>query len=174
MSADTKLIARFRNGDQQAFDELVLRHQADVRGFLFSATRNEGDSHDLAQDVFIKVYNQLHRFRGEAAFSTWLYRIMSNILSDYFRRRKLQDWVPLSALHEAVHENGQPEFAARRNWLMDKLPFLSRTEHQVVILHSLQDLPIAAVAQILGTSENVVKVSYHRAKQKLRRMAENE
>lgn len=174
MSAEPQLIARFLKGDQHAFDELVLMHQERVRQFIFSATRNEDDTHDLAQEVFIKVYKQIHRFRGEAAFSTWLYRIMSNILTDHFRRRKLRDWAPLEGLNEPISENGQPEFAYRRNWLMEKLPFLSRTEHQVVILHSLQDLSVAAVAEILGTSENVVKVSYHRAKQKLRRMAKNE
>ena len=162
------MIKQFLRGDQSAFDELVLRHQAKVRMFIFNATKNEADTDDLAQDVFLKIYKQLHRFRGDSSFTTWIYRISSNMITDHFRRRKFRDHLPLGQVPEPVDTAEIPGNWDQRGWLLSRLPRLTKTEHQVVILHSLQDLPMATVAEIIGTSQNVVKVSYHRAKKKLK------
>lgn len=165
---DKDLIKQFLKGDQSAFDQLVLRHQAKVRMFIFNATKNEADTDDIAQDVFLKVYKQLHRFRGDSSFPTWIYRISSNMITDYFRRRKYRDYLSLDQVAEPVDTDDIPGSWDQRSWLLSRLPRLTKTEHQVVILHSLQDLPMATVAEIIGTSQNVVKVSYHRAKKKLK------
>lgn len=172
---DQELIKKFLKGDQSSFDELVLRHQGMVRQFIFSATKNEADTDDIAQDVFIKVYHQLHRFRGDSSFATWLYRISSNMLTDHFRHRKYRDYLSLDQVAEPAASDGDdgPQLDLRA-WLLDRLPRLTKTEHQVVILHSLQDLPVATVAEIMGTSQNVVKVSFHRAKRKLKRWVGND
>ena len=172
---DQELIKKFLKGDQSSFDELVLRHQVTVRQFIFSATKNEADTDDIAQDVFIKVYHQLHRFRGDSSFATWLYRISSNMLTDHFRRHKYRDYLSLDQVAEpAADDEPDKHQSDLRTWLLDRLPRLTKTEHQVVILHSLQDLPVATVAEIMGTSQNVVKVSFHRAKRKLKRWVDND
>lgn len=171
---DQELIKNFLKGDQSSFDKLVLRHQATVRQFIFSATKNEADTDDIAQDVFIKVYHQLHRFRGDSSFSTWIFRITSNMVTDHFRRRKYRDYLSLDQVAELVATDETNHQSDLRGWLLDRLPRLTKTEHQVVILHSFQDLPVATVAEIMGTSQNVVKVSFHRAKKKLKRWVDDD
>ena len=171
---DQELIKNFLKGDESSFDKLVLRHQATVRQFIFSATKNEADTDDIAQDVFIKVYHQLHRFRGDSSFSTWIFRISSNMVTDHFRRRKYRDYLSLDQVAELVATDETNHQSDLRGWLLDRLPRLTKTEHQVVILHSLQDLPVATVAEIMGTSQNVVKVSFHRAKKKLKRWVDDD
>ena len=169
MSEEARHIKQFLRGDQRAFDQLVLAHQDKVRRFVYQATRNEPDTDDLSQEVFIKVYRQLHKFRGDSSFSTWLYRIASNVVTDHFRRKRLREWVPLEQILEPSAEESTRNGQDRHNWLLGRLHLLSPLEHRVVILHALQELPMATVADILDTSQNTVKVSYHNAKQKLRR-----
>lgn len=173
MSEEALLIEQFLRGDQQAFDRLVLAHQETVRRFVYQATRNETDTDDLSQEVFIKVYRQLHKFRGDSSFSTWLYRIASNVVTDHFRRKRLREWVPLDQILEPVAEENIRNGQDRRNWLLGRLHLLSPLEHRVVILHALQELPMATVANILDTSESSAKVSYHNAKKKLRRWVDD-
>jgi len=173
MSEDALTIQQYLQGDQQAFDRLVLAHQEKVRRFVYQATRNETDTDDLSQEVFIKVYRQLHKFRGDSSFSTWLYRIASNVVTDHFRRKRLREWVPLDQILEPAAEENTRNGQDRHNWLLGRLHLLSPLEHRVVILHALQELPMATVANILDTSESSVKVSYHNAKKKLRRWVDD-
>ena len=168
MKDDQTLIDRFLRGDQRAFDQLVLNHQEKVRQFMYRATGDFDDTNDLAQEAFIKVYHQLHRFRRQSAFSTWLYRIAANVLSTHFRRRSFRQWLPLGDRHAADPAPDPDDAANLRRELLAQLPRLPARERQVVILRGLQELPVADTARILGTSENVVKVAYHSARKKLR------
>jgi RNA polymerase sigma-70 factor (ECF subfamily) len=167
MKDDRTLIGEFLGGDQQAFDELVLRYQEDVRRFLFRATRDVEDTNDLAQDVFIKVYHGLGSFRGESRFATWLYRISTNVLNSHFRKQRLRSWLPLGE-HPADEPTAEVSHNALHRNLLSQLPRLSKQERQVVILRGLQELSVADTARILDTSENVVKVAYHTARKKLK------
>ena len=167
MKDDQTLIAEFLGGEQQAFDQLVLRYQEDVRRFLFRATRDVEDANDLAQDVFIKVYHGMGRFRGDSRFTTWLYRITANVLNSHFRKQRLRSWIPLGEHpDDEAAADASPDEMHRD--LLSQLPKLSKQERQVVILRGLQDLPVADTARILDTSENVVKVAYHSARNKLK------
>jgi len=167
MDNEQALIDRFLGGDGRAFDTLTLKYQAQVRGMLFKATGDEQTADDLAQEVFIKVYNKLHRFKGQSSFSTWLYRITTNILNSYFRKEKLRRFLPLG---EQLFADDQADERAQsyRDELFSSLSRLSRQERQIVILRGLQELSVAEAAGILGTTENVIKVSYHNARRKLK------
>jgi RNA polymerase sigma-70 factor (ECF subfamily) len=168
MENDRTLIAEFLKGDQRAFDRLVLDHQEKIRGFLYRATGDADETNDLAQEVFIKVYRNLHKFRGESEFSTWLYRVASNVLNTHFRKQRLRDWIPLYERGELPAESPDGEQTERFQELLRQLPKLSSQERQVVILRGLQELSVADTAGILNTSENVVKVAYHTARKKLK------
>ncbi|MFC1481479.1 RNA polymerase sigma factor [Candidatus Neomarinimicrobiota bacterium] len=172
MDNEQALIERFLGGDSRAFDTLTLKYQAQVRGILFKATGDEQITDDLAQEVFIKVYKNLHRFKGQSSFSTWLYRITTNILNSYFRKEKLRRFLPLGEqiVAEARVERGQNY----RDELFAGLSRLSRQERQIVILRGLQELSVSEAAGILGTTENVIKVSYHNARKKLKRWLKDE
>jgi RNA polymerase sigma-70 factor (ECF subfamily) len=168
MQNDQILIARFLQGDQRSFDQLVLAHQEKVRQFLHRATGDVDETNDLAQEVFIKVYHNLHRFRRDSEFSTWLYRVTANVLNSYFRKQRLRTWLPL---HDRADPDARSHLDDKEEWfreLLAQLPKLSSQERQVVILRGLQELPVADAARILDTSENVVKVAYHSARKKLK------
>ena len=79
MDEDSRLAERFNNGDESAFDELVSRHYQQVSNILFHSIGATPGIEDLAQDVFIKVYDALPTYRGDSTFSTWLYRIAVNV-----------------------------------------------------------------------------------------------
>ncbi len=168
MEDDRTLITQFLRGDQRAFDRLVLRHQEKVRQLMYRATGDVDDTNDLAQEVFIKVYNHLHRFRGGSEFSTWLYRVAVNVLNSHFRRRRLRSWLPLGEREEPDSRSPDVDRDHRFRRLLARLPRLSPQERQVVILRGLQELSVADTASILDTSENVVKVAYHTARKKLK------
>lgn len=174
MKDDQILIDQFLRGDQRAFDQLVLNHQEKVRQFMHRATGDVDDTNDLAQEAFIKVYHNLHRFRRQSEFSTWLYRIAANVLSSHFRRRSFRRWVPLGDRLAEAPAPDSDDAADLRRELLAQLPRLPARERQVVILRGLQELPVADTARILGTSENVVKVAYHSARKKLKGRLRND
>jgi len=173
MIDDQTLIRRFLAGEQRAFDQLVLKYQEQVRRFMFRATQDTEDANDLAQETFIKVYGNLHRFRGDSQLATWLYRIAANVLSSHFRRRRLRDWAPLTVEPAAANPDSG-EIMERHRRILALLPRLSRQERQVVILRGLQELSVADTARILGATENVVKVAYHTARKKLKGFFDDE
>src|SRR6185295_7404545 len=82
---DERLVARARRGDRSAFEALVVRHQRPLVNHLFRLTNQREEAHDLAQDVFIKVYQSLDSFDPQYRFTTWLYRIASNCAIDHLR-----------------------------------------------------------------------------------------
>ncbi|UCH10738.1 MAG: RNA polymerase sigma factor [Fidelibacterota bacterium] len=174
MEDDRTLIARFLQGDQRAFDGLVLAHQEKVRQFLYRATGDVDETNDLAQEVFIKVYHHLHRFRGDSEFSTWLYRVTANVLNSYFRKQRLRSWIPLGEREDLEARPRGDDQDERFRELLAQLPKLSAQERQVVILRGLQELPVADTARILDTSENAVKVAYHSARKKLKELLQDE
>ncbi len=170
MSDDRTLIARFLGGDQGAFDQLVLKYQEQIRRFIFRSTGNVEDSDDLAQEVFIKAYKNLYRFRGESQLATWLYRIAVNIVNSHYRRQRLREWLPLGEYPAPAEYAADDDSSRRRRALLAALPRLSSQERKVVILRGLQELTVKNTAQILGTTGNVVKVAFHTARKKLKGM----
>ncbi len=170
MEDDHTLITQFLRGDQRAFDQLVLNHQEKVRQFMYRATGDMDDTNDLAQEVFIKAYRNLHRFRGGSEFSTWLYRVGVNVLNSHFRRQKVRSWLPLGEREDPDTSSPGDDRDHQFRQLLAYLPRLSSQERQVIILRGLQELSVADTAGILGTSENVVKVAYHTARKKLKEL----
>jgi len=86
-SDDSALLSRARSGDRDAYRALVERYQRRVYNLAFSLVKSKEDAADIAQDAFVKAYQSLDRFKGEASFYTWLYRITNNLAIDLLRRR---------------------------------------------------------------------------------------
>jgi len=173
MEDDQILITQFLRGDQRSFDQLVLRHQEKTRQFMYRATGDVDDANDLAQEVFIKAYRNLHRFRGGSEFSTWLYRVGVNVLNSHFRRQRVRSSLPLGEREDPEAPSGDSNRDYRFRRLLAHLPRLASPERQVIILRGLQELSVADTARILGTSENVVKVAYHTARKKLKELLQD-
>src|SRR3954471_15231493 len=94
--ADAELIARAAGGDAAAFQALVERHRSMVYRVAFQFAGNHHDAEDIAQDVFIKVYRSLDRFRQDAQLSSWMYRIVMNACIDHRRRSAPAGWAPFT------------------------------------------------------------------------------
>ncbi len=167
MNDDLKRIERFLNGDETAYNELVLSHRNWVVNFIENLTKNKDDAEDIAQDVFVKVYFGLKSFRNESTFKTWLYRIVINQLNNYFRKQKLLSWFQqdLDDSHgEDERNENHPETKRKLVKMVNKLP---RMQRNVVLLRIFQDMTFRQVADILSITENSAKVSFHKAKRNL-------
>jgi RNA polymerase sigma factor (sigma-70 family) len=168
---DTDLIARvLSREDQQAFGELVRRHQSPVRAFLTRMTR--GDAHgadDLAQETFLKAWQKLHTYRGGARFSTWLFGIAFNEFRMACRRQKERAW---EDANEPPLEPEEPA-AARDNHLRldltEALKLLNSNERAAVVLCCQNGLSHEEAAQVLDCPLGTVKTNILRGKEKLRR-----
>jgi RNA polymerase sigma-70 factor (ECF subfamily) len=166
---DADLIVRALSlEDQNAFGELVRRHQSPVRGFLVRLTR--GDAHladDLAQETFVKAWQRLKSYRGEARFSTWLFGIAFNEFRGEARRRKefaLEDVA--DAPEELETSTGD---TGLRMDLTEALKVLNSLERAAVVLCCQNGLTHEEAASVLGCPLGTVKTNVLRGREKLRR-----
>jgi RNA polymerase sigma-70 factor (ECF subfamily) len=181
-----ELVRKAQGGDRLAFEELVRRHDREVLRLALNLVHRPEDARDIYQESFLRVYRNLHRFRFECSFYTWLYRITTNVALDYLRRRTShrEDQAPV-APDEA--EGGtrdffdrQPEMSAASNpekrflgrelggKIQEAMKRLSARERTVFELKHYQGLRLRAIGVLLGTSEETVKNSLFRATRKLR------
>lgn len=182
------LIRRAQEGHRDAFEELVRRYDADVLRLANNLLRRPEDARDVYQEAFLKVYKNLHRFRFECSFYTWLYRIVTNVCLDQLRRRntRREDQAPESAAELRDGVTGmdfferQPENRAGANpernligkeigkHIAHALSQLSPRERVVFEMKHYHGLKLRKIGELLGTSEETVKNSLFRATQKLR------
>jgi len=174
---EEQLLARARRGDLDAFHVIVERHQRQVYCLALEMTGSTSDAEDVVQDVFIKAYDALPGFRGEAKVSSWLYRIAINTCLDQARLQKWKQWGTFLPLREAlglwqkdyrsnparVHESkeirGDIEQAVRS---------LTPLERSIFVLRHHRELKIREIAEVLERSEGTVKNILFRAVRKLR------
>jgi RNA polymerase sigma-70 factor (ECF subfamily) len=168
---DADLIARALSlEDQNAFGELVRRHQSPVRAFLTKMTR--GDAHladDLAQETFVKAWQKLKMFRGESKFSTWLFGIAWNELRGEVRRRKELAIEQLDELPPEEIEHGSSSTAGLRMDLDEALKTLTAAERAAVVLCCQNGLSHEEAAEVLQCPLGTVKTNVLRGREKLRR-----
>jgi len=162
--SDPDLVDRARQGDAAAFSELVRRHQRGVVGLCLRYTNGDWDeAADLGQQAFVRAWQALPRFRGEASFRGWLYKIAGNLGRNRVRDRAR--WVPLdSAGPEPGAEPDAPERlrqAERAKVLRAALGQLPAKQQRAVELRAFHDLSFREVAEVMGGTENAAKVNYH-------------
>jgi RNA polymerase sigma-70 factor (ECF subfamily) len=167
---DADLVARIiLEDDQHAFGELVRRHQSSVRGLLRQLTRTDiALADDLAQETFVRAYTNIRRFRGEAKFSTWLYRIAYNCFREDARRRK-----ELVGIDESQWESELDAHTvdpALRHDLMHALSLLPLNERTAVVLCCQNGLSHEEAARVLNIPLGTVKTNVLRGREKLKRV----
>jgi len=168
------LVDAARGGDQSAFEALVRATTADTYTLAFRLTGNEEDARDVVQETYLRAYKGIGKFRGDAQFSTWLYRITANCAANQLGRRKrhrhddLADDAPIEDLSPDVDPSAQAEASNLRDRLTVALDDLPPTLRSVVVLRDVYDLPHEAIAAELGISESAAKVRLHRARKQLR------
>ena len=151
--------------DNRGFDALVRKHQQAIRRFFLNQTGgDEFLSDDLAQDTFVKAYENLASFRKLSNFSTWLYRIAYNVFYDYIRTQKPTDDIDAIKRPPLAEHGGYSEV---RSDVSKALMMLREEERTCVTLQLIDDFPIDKIAAITGMNKNTVKSHLSRGKEKL-------
>ena len=177
---EAALIERCVSKDESACAELVAEHQRMVVQLAMNLLGDRDEALDLSQDVFLRVFRTIHRFRGQSTLRTWIYRIAVNQARNrhrFWRRRHRADQVSFDA-HEAAHGEfassrqwtpehalEQKELAARLQGALNHLPFDQRT---VIVLREVDGLSYEDIAFSLGVAIGTVKSRLTRARQALR------
>jgi RNA polymerase sigma-70 factor, ECF subfamily len=185
LAEEQALVRNAQAGDRLAFEELVHRYDREVLRLALNLVHRSEDARDIYQESFMRVYKNLHRFRFECSFYTWLYRIVTNVALDHLRRRtsRREDQAPVPEEAEGGTRDffdRQPEVRAAANpersllgqelgqHISAALKRLSPRERMVFEMKHYQGLKLRAIGDMLGTSEETVKNSLFRATRKLR------
>jgi len=180
---ETSAIRAVQRGDQDAFEHLVRTYDQSVLRLAMNMMRSPEDARDVYQEAFLRVYRNIHTFRFDCSFHTWLYRIVTNICLDHLRKRKVRREEP--AVMETsdgpvnridhVEEEGPHADPERTTWnhqlgrrIETALADLTPRERMVFELRHYQGLRLRNIGDMLGTSEEAAKNCLFRATQKMR------
>ena len=173
-----ELARRAGGGDEDAFAELVRLHEKKVYHLALRICGNQEDAADAAQEAFLSAWRGLPNFRGEAGFSTWLYRLTSNAAIDCLRRSRRRreeaslddEGLGLSAVDRAPSPQARAEGAELRRAVLEGLGQLSEDHRQALALRELQELSYEEIAGALGVDIGTVKSRISRARSALRKI----
>jgi len=167
---DADLVARvLLNDDHHAFAELVRRHQSSVRGLLRQLTRTDvALADDLGQETFLRAYKNIRSFRGEARFSTWLYRIAYNCFREEARKRK--ELVGIDEPQLEAEPDPQSVDPALKHDLMHALQLLPLHERSAILLCCQNGLSHNEAARVLDIPLGTVKTNVLRGREKLKKL----
>ena len=170
-----ELVAAAQGGDREAFEAVVRATHADTYALALRLTANEEDAKDVVQEAYFRAYRGLKRFRGDASFTTWLYRITANCAATHLGRRNRHrhesldgEAADLVESRPDIDPEGRAEAALLRTRVSAALDDLPPRLRAVVVLRDVYDLPHEAIATELGITEAAAKVRLHRARLRLR------
>ena len=180
---ETELIRAVQQGDQSAFEALVRSYDQSVLGLAMNLLRSPEDARDAYQEAFLRVYKNIHLFRFDCSFYTWLYRIVTNVCLDHLRKRKIRREEPASVETgegaidrtysvEEDRAGGDPERSLWNRQLSSRigvvLDQLTPRERMVFELRHYQGMRLRTIGEILETTEEAAKNCLFRATQKMR------
>ena len=172
---ERQLLEEARNGSREAFRCLVERHMKHAYAVAYRFVNEHHAAEEIAQESFVRVYESLRSFRGDAEFSTWLYRIVTNLSLNRLKAMKRRHEEPLDAgVHGGIPASegapaAEPDLQAHIERALHELPTLQRA---VVILRHMNGLSTSEVGRILNCPEGTVKKHLSRALEKLRQKLE--
>ncbi len=166
---DYDLVKRARDGDQIAFRALYDKNVDRVFCLCFRMVGDEGLAREYTQDAFVRVWERLHQFRGDSAFSTWLHSIAVSVVLNGIRKsdrhRKKERSLEDAGFLAAKRERSEPGVMDRLNVAVDELPEIYRT---VFLMYDLEGFPHNEIAEVLGVAVGTSKARLHRARELLR------
>jgi RNA polymerase sigma-70 factor (ECF subfamily) len=167
--------------EKNSFEDVYVSYEKPVYNYVLRMVKDGSLAEDITQDVFVKVYQNLANFRGDAKLSTWIYQIATNTYLDYFRsaahkKESMTDHLDDDGMDDSIHGEAEKvltideqlvksEMSACVHEFVNKLPEDYRA---VIVLHDLQGLKNREIADILGCSLDTVKIRLHRARKKFR------
>lgn len=181
---DELLIRRAQRGDADAFEQLLLEHQKSVYNLCYRMAGNPDDAMDLSQETFLRAWRCLDQYQFASAFSTWLYRLCSNICIDFLRRRRRQQTVPLTFEDADGEEqtyavpDAQPlpeeqvELKLTREILQAAMTQLLPEHRAVLQLRVVNEMSYEQIADVLDIQIGTVKSRLSRARNQLKKILE--
>lgn len=182
---ENKLIEKAKNGDQDAFGQLIYQYEQKIYAIAFKVFKNETDAYDVAQEICIKLYQKLDQFRFESAFSTWLYRIATNTAIDEYRKQKRKQThessydEPIESENETLavqikDTSDTPEEAFLRKekvkYVWEALNELSEDHKEIIILKDIEQKSYDEISHELHISIGTVKSRLARARGSLKKV----
>ena len=181
--SEEQLIRRAQQGDNSAFEQLLLAHQKKVYNLCLRMAANPDDALDLSQEAFIKAWRALGQYQFEVSFSTWLFRLTSNVCIDFLRQKKRRQETSLTENYDDSDEGAElslpdcaplPEQQAITNEtkieLARAMGQLAPDHREILQLRVVEDLPYEQIADILGVRVGTVKSRLARARLSLRKI----
>jgi RNA polymerase sigma-70 factor (ECF subfamily) len=181
-STDAEVMLRVKAGDDSAFDFLVQKYRRPIINFMYRMAHNSAAAEDLAQEVFLRVYRSRGSYEASAKFTTWLYRIATNLGMNYSRDTRHERPENVTNLDEPDEETGQsPDLAdktptveeeimrrERLNAIRQKVEALPERQKMAVLMHKYQQMDYRQIAEVLKLSESATKSLLFRAYETLR------
>ena len=169
--SERQVIEACQRGEREAFDQLVVRYQRNIYLLCYRYVNNHEDANDLTQEVFLRAWRAIGRFKGRSAFSTWLYRIGVNACLNFRAARK----PPAQELPETLADSGmgavqRVEKAQRARQVREAVARLPEKQRATLILKIYHELTHQEVAQILGSTVGTVKANLFHALGNLRKL----
>ncbi|HEV2232355.1 MAG TPA: RNA polymerase sigma factor [Terriglobia bacterium] len=175
-ASDAQLIAQAQSGDERAFAALFDAHKRRVYSLCLRMTGNTAEAEDLSQEAFLQLFRKISTFRGESAFSTWLHRLVVNVVLMHLRKKGLQQ-VSLDELDTSQEEPVKRDYGDDDRRLMGSIDRISLANaigelppgyRAVFVLHDMEGYEHNEIAQILNCSIGNSKSQLHKARMKLR------
>ncbi len=178
-----ELIAQLKLGNENAFKTMVFQYQNKVYNTALGLVQNNNDAEDIAQEVFIQVYKSIQQFKGDAAVSTWIYRITVTKSLDFLRNKKrkkrigvilnlFNNNIPIYDAAHFIHPGVVLDNKEKAALLFACIQQLPENQKTAFILNKVEDLRYAEIAEILKISESAVDALLQRAKKNLRKLIE--
>jgi len=176
MDADVDLMLKFQAGDVSAFEQLMRKHQKSVINTIYRFIGNGAEAEELAQEVFLKVYNSVQKYKPKAKFSTWLYKIVTNLCLNELRRKRFEP-VSLDDLAEETNDfidakQIPPDIALERKELVIRVKkaveSLPEKQRMALILREYDGLSYKEIAEVMGCSVASIQSRLQRAKATLK------
>lgn len=182
---DEELVKKVKNGDVDAFEEIIAKYEKKVFSLIFNVIKNENEIEDLAQEVFIKIYKNIDKFQGKSSLYTWVYRITTNVCLDYIKKRKEIIYIDEKIQFEdgemdmqlSTNEKLQDELYEEKE-LKEKLKKsinkLPENQRMMIILRDIKGLSYEEISKILSMKLGTVKSQINRARLKLKEILEKD
>ena len=182
---DEKLMIQLAQGSHVAFEEILSRYETSVITFCYAFVRNRESAEDIAQEIFLRVFRNAQRYKPIAKFTTWLYKIATNLCINELKKGKLRQCL---SLHETIGSDPEGTKIIERIVAKDTSPIsnLERQETQALIDKAIQQLPddqritivmveyhqmaYQDIAEVLGVTESAIKMRVKRARETLREL----
>ncbi|MEE9369459.1 MAG: sigma-70 family RNA polymerase sigma factor [Pontiella sp.] len=177
---DDELVLKAQQGDIHAFDMLVERYHGRIYGLTYNMCSNREDAEDLTQEVFVKAFEALPRFKGKSSFYTWLYRIAVNKTINYRKKRNRKRALSLDQFDQEIKidesyndltSKGSPlrniSLSELQIKLNEALQSLSEKHRTVVVMHDMQGIPHEEISKVVGASVGTVRSRLFYARQQM-------